>query len=258
MPFEQQRRRQQLDGSDWVFPWPGVFELADRVSCEHWSLVGGLMVQLHCHAAGKEPPRPTNDIDTLAHVEVSEHRSLSRLKAGLQQLGYEPKPSLDHQSPLHRYTRNGDWQVDFLIADHVAPSVLRALSESTPVQAPGGTNALHRTIEFEVRHVGGVSTISAPDIVGALMLKIEAHRADSRDRDRHLKDAVTLAGLLTEGNSGPPLHGRGASRIRRLIAQLSDPQLVAETGIDSDSADDAIIALQDLLAVDPSTPETWP
>lgn len=161
-----------------------------------------------------------------------------------------PWPDVFEQQPLHRYTRHhesGTAQVDFLIADHVAPRILAQLPEPTPVQAPGGSNALQRTQEFEVIDVNGTSRISSPDLPGALVLKIEVYAADSRDRERHLRDAVTLAALLNEDTWGSPLHGQGISRMRRLITWLNDSHRIGRAGIPADDASNAIFALEDLL-----------
>lgn len=250
MESERARTVTQLDGSYWPFPWAGVFELAEAVPCRHWSLIGGLMVQLHCFANNVEPTRPTADIDTLAHVEIENRGSLSILKNGLRELGYREASSIDSRAPLHRYRRGDESrleQVDFLIADHVAPRILRDLPVPTPVRAPGGTNALRRTQEFEIVYSSGSAKISTPDIIGALVLKIEAYAADSRDRERHLKDAVILAILVDEHNWGSPLHGDAPHRMRKLIAWLEDADRTEAAGITDDDISDAIIALQDLL-----------
>lgn len=244
-----------VDTRTWGFPWPGVLELARAVPCAYWSLVGGLMVQMHCRANNDPDVRATNDIDTLAHVEILDRNSLGHLKAGLRNLGYNEKPSIDDKVPLHRFVRDEKWQVDFLIADHVAPAVLDSLPSPTPVQAPGGTNALDRTVEVKLVDDRGVARVSVPDIVGALMLKVEAYTVDTRDRDRHLQDAARLARLLNGTNSGRPLHGDGPTRIRRLIHWLDDDRVIGRARIGRDAADDAAIALEDLLAADPNTPE---
>lgn len=98
MTSETSRRTIFLAGGAWPFPWPEVFELEQAVPCRHWSLVGGLMVQLHCYARAVEPPRPTSDIDALAHVEIEGQESLATLKAGLTGLGYHAVPPLSRKT----------------------------------------------------------------------------------------------------------------------------------------------------------------
>lgn len=202
------------------------------------------MVQLHCIAAGVEPPRPTGDVDALVHVELPGN-SLSVLHEGLTRIRYVPQPSLGRKQPLHRYVRGHD-VIDFLIADHAAPSLVRKLPARGVVRAPGGTNALRRTVEFDILHEHGRSTISCPDVVGALMLKSDAYRVDSRDRIRHLQDSVTLAVLLSDSNRGPRLFGSGTKRIRQLTRTLAGYR-PEQLGVTADDWQDAQIALQDLL-----------
>ena len=49
----------------WARPWPDVAELAAVCRLTTWTLIGGLMVQLHAIAAGLPVVRPTNDVDVL-------------------------------------------------------------------------------------------------------------------------------------------------------------------------------------------------
>lgn len=244
MNAERSRIAVDVPGDVWVHPWPNAFELAQVVPCRHWSLVGGLMVQLHCIAAGNEPPRATADVDTLIHVELPGN-SLSVVHECLTGMRYVPQPSFGRKQPLHRYARGHD-VIDFLIADHAAPSLITKFPSRGVVRAPGGTNALRRTVEFDIKHEYGRSVISCPDIVGALMLKSDAYRIDSRDRVRHLQDAVTLAVLLSDSNRGPRLFGSGPKRIRQLIGSL-ERRRPEQLGVTDDDWQDAQIALQDLL-----------
>ncbi|MER6986105.1 nucleotidyl transferase AbiEii/AbiGii toxin family protein [Micrococcus luteus] len=239
-----------MDGSQWPDPWPAVFELARAVSSDHWVLIGGLMVQLHHHLRGEAPTRATRDIDTLARVEITWRQHLTALRSGLRALRYEDKDSIDASAPLHRMTRadgDGDMQVDFLIADHVPPPAEQELPQPLPVQAPGGRNALERLLYVEVLTPQAPVVIAVPDLIGALELKIEAYRVDSRDRERHLQDAVALANLLDDAAPDPPLHGSAATRLRRFLGWVGDDRRLADAGIGRDEASDAAIAVEDLL-----------
>ncbi|MCJ2195387.1 nucleotidyl transferase AbiEii/AbiGii toxin family protein [Kaistella montana] len=239
-----------MDGSQWPDPWPAVFELARAVSSDHWVLIGGLMVQLHHRLRGEAPTRATRDIDTLARVEITWRQHLTALRSGLRALRYEDKDSIDTSAPLHRMTRadgDGDMQVDFLIADHVPPPAEQELPQPLPVQAPGGRNALERLLYVEVLTPQAPVVIAVPDLIGALELKIEAYRVDSRDRERHLQDAVALANLLDDAAPDPPLHGSAATRLRRFLRWVGDDRRLADAGIGRDEASDAAIAVEDLL-----------
>jgi hypothetical protein len=47
--------------------WNAALDLADELPERGWTLVGGLMVQLHAHRHGRAGARPTEDIDILAN-----------------------------------------------------------------------------------------------------------------------------------------------------------------------------------------------
>ena len=54
----------------WHRPWPQAFEIARALPPGSWTLVGGLMVQLHSLLAGLQPSRPTTDVDAALHLET--------------------------------------------------------------------------------------------------------------------------------------------------------------------------------------------
>lgn len=55
----------------WGLPWPNVAEIEAALPCENWTLVGGLMTQLHAVHAGIDVIRPTNDVDIVLHLETT-------------------------------------------------------------------------------------------------------------------------------------------------------------------------------------------
>lgn len=186
----------------WPKPWPNVAELADRLPSERWTLVGGLMVQLHAVHRRVGTIRATDDVDVVLHVESFRGVPAAAADA-LESLDYRLSPPLDPRNKTaHRFIR-GDARVglltsttdtvDVLLADHVAPRVVEKLRGRTMVKIEGGTQALRRTINARLEIVAGqTTTISVPDAFGALILKAAAYQTDSRDRDRHLYDAAAL------------------------------------------------------------------
>lgn len=54
----------------WPDPWPNVAEIAGVLPTDRWTLVGGLMTQLHSIHHGLGVVRPTNDVDIVLHVET--------------------------------------------------------------------------------------------------------------------------------------------------------------------------------------------
>lgn len=186
----------------WGSPWPNVAEIEAVLPRESWTLVGGLMTQLHGIRAGIGVVRPTNDVDIVLHVETT--RGVAATTATvLESLGYELAPSLDPRvGTAHRFRRGestvdlvtsvGD-VVDVLVADHVAPRARQKLRGREMVAIDGGTQALRRTINARLQIADGdTTTVSVPNAFGALVLKAAAFQVDSRDPERHLQDAAVL------------------------------------------------------------------
>ncbi|MBO1268591.1 hypothetical protein [Arthrobacter cavernae] len=206
----------------WGTPWPQCVELARTLPSTQWTLVGGLMVQLHAAAAGLAVSRPTADVDIVLHIETGA-AATSSVVAVLSKLGYTLQQSIDDDAPAHRFVR-GAQQIDVMIADHLAPAKIPRLGGRRPFQIPGGTQALQRTVNCRMTaDDDGPVLVSIPNPLGALVLKGAAYREDSRDKDRHLDDAVVLCAtirnpLVTVGL----MKGSDKSRVLSLHRVLSD------------------------------------
>ena len=216
-------------------PWPRLAELADALPAGCWTLVGGLMTQLHTVDHGLGVVRPTNDIDLVLHVET--RRGIPNAVAtALEGLGYQLLSSIDaRNNTAHRFVRGADTvdltggpgrriedQVDVLIADHAAPRVITKLRGRDMVQMEGGTQALRRTVNAQVQITPGLTTtISVPRPFGALILKAAAYVTDSRDRERHLFDAAALLACIDDPfTERAGFAGSDARRVRTLATQL--------------------------------------
>jgi hypothetical protein len=218
----------------WSRPWPDVAELAAAVPPAAWTLISGLMVQLHAVAAGLPVVRPTDDVDVLLHVETGRGRA-AQVATALGALGYRLKPSIDPRSgTAHRFVRDGaavdlgtsqpdHSVVDVVAADHAPPRRLERLRGYDLVRVTGGTQALRRTVlaELEITETAR-TTISVPDPFGALILKAAAHKADARDRERHLTDAAVLLACVDPFEDRTS-SGSDRSRLLHLRAHLADP-----------------------------------
>ena len=213
----------------WFVPWPNVFELSRALPSNRWTLVGGLMVQAHALAHGVNAVRPTEDLDLLLNIEmlsavvIDADRVISALGYTLQ----EPADARRKRSPHYRYVRDGQFgveKIDVMIPDHAGPKATRRLRGHPMFEVEGGTQALGRTLVFEMlTRAEGLVRITVPDELGALVLKGAAYRADSRDRDRHLQDAAVLAACITDhATELSRLGGSDRKRIRILARALSD------------------------------------
>lgn len=196
----------------WPDPWPNVAELADVLPTASWTLVGGLMTQLHTVHRGLGVVRPTNDVDIVLHIETS--RGVPRQTASaLESIGYELRDTVDPKdNTAHRFVRGAsrvdlvaggtedvEEVVDVLRADHPAPTVVERLRGRSMVAIEGGTQALRRTVNARLQvDPDKVTTVSVPRPFGALVLKAAAYRTDSRDPERHLYDAVALLACIDD------------------------------------------------------------
>ena len=127
-----------LDDERTVELWTAVGELAALLPGE-WTLIGGLMVQLHAVEHGMTDVRPTIDVDILGQARPQ--HTLSAIDGTLRREGFELLgPDLDGYG--HRYERDG-LVVDVLAPDGIKPSPSLGAGGKA-VAVPGGSQALSR------------------------------------------------------------------------------------------------------------------
>jgi hypothetical protein len=123
--------------------WALVLSLADKFGPDReWTLVGGLMVQLHGYEHDDDP-RPTADIDILGAARRPP-RMTETLAAMLVELGAEiADPPRSNPKLGYRFEFEGE------TVELLGPDGLRAdpktIAGLETFQVPGGTQALHRT-----------------------------------------------------------------------------------------------------------------
>ncbi|WP_377322541.1 nucleotidyl transferase AbiEii/AbiGii toxin family protein [Pimelobacter simplex] len=217
----------------WGAPWPNVAEIEAVLPHDRWTLVGGLMAQLHGIRAGIDAVRPTNDVDIVLHVETTRGVAAETARA-FESLGYALAPSIDPRSnTAHRFKRgdstvdlvtDGPDVVDVLVADHVAPRAVEKLRGRAMVAIEGGTQALRRTINARLQIADGrTTTVSVPSVFGAVILKAAAYQTDSRDRERHLYDAALLLAVLEDPYAErEQFAGSDRARLQTLARALPD------------------------------------
>lgn len=235
----------------WGHPWPQAVELAHTIPSEQWTLIGGLMVQLHAVHIGMPPSRATTDVDMVLHIETGS-ATFGDVRTRLESLHYTlVRPH--GNGPVHRFTRNNE-HVDVMVADHLAPA-WKPTAYGKPVFAvPGGTSALRKTVNCDIEFDGDSVRFSVPDALGALVLKGAAYQEDPRDRHRHLDDAAVLACAIDN-----PMHerqrmqGNDRKRIRNLAEQLKNTEHRSWLNVPDQHRNRAQRALQ-LLVHDPASP----
>ena len=249
----------------WPPPWPNVAEIAAVLPGDRWTLVGGLMTQLHSVHNGLGVVRPTNDVDIVLHVESSRGVA-AEAAAALRALGYDLRSAVDPRSnTAHRFYRGTSKVdlvtdseeeeaaevVDVLVSDHHAPRVTERLEGREMVRIEGGTQALRRTINARLEiEPGAITTISVPSAFGAVILKAAAYKADSRNRDRHLRDAVALLACIDDPFAEREgFTGSDRSRLRTLRTRLT-PDEISWTVLSGQARVDAKAALEILTGDD--------
>ena len=74
-------------------------ELAEAVPADAWTLIGGLMVQLHGAVAGLPVVRPTNDVDVLLHVQTGSGRPAQVARSSMRSGTDWPRASTPAWAP---------------------------------------------------------------------------------------------------------------------------------------------------------------
>ena len=158
----------QAPAGGWATPWPQAAELANAIPSDQWTLIGGLMVQLHAAKAGVPLNRPTLDVDIVLHIETGA-AVFNEVKKQLEDLGYELRWSLQDDDPIHRFTRGGEKTpeiVDVMVADHLPPKHVPKLKGHPVFQVPGATSALRKTVNCTIEIDGGTNPFEPADRSG--------------------------------------------------------------------------------------------
>jgi len=208
----------------WPPPWPQVIEIVQAIPHTQWTLVGGLMVQLHAAYAGLRLTRTTRDVDMVLHID-SGAATFGGVRYDLERLGYSLHEPIG-SGPVHRFVRgpNDAETVDVMVADRLSPELHPKVLRRRVFALPGGTSALRKTVNCEIDTGGASVVLSIPDVLGALVLKGAAYVEDSRDRARHLDDSAVLACAVTDPvGDRARMIGNDRRRIQALWKVLQDP-----------------------------------
>lgn len=173
--------------------WGLVLSLAGELGPDReWSLVGGLMVQLHAFEHGDDP-RPTLDIDLLGGAKRPP-RMTEAMASLLVERGAEvAEPPRPNSSRGYRFEFEGD-TVEILGPDGLRrdPKTIGGL---TTFQVEGGSQALRRAEAVLVSLDGGEPVaVRRPNLLGAILIKA---RVVVKKRDgKYASDRQDLIRLL--------------------------------------------------------------
>lgn len=178
--------------------WTLALELAQALGPERdWSLIGGLMVQLH-GLEHEDELRPTVDIDLLGAARkpptmTEEIASLIAERGAKVAPPPRSKPEVGYRFELDGET------VEILGPDGLK-SDPKTLGKLTTFQAAGGTQALRRT-EVVFVSLGGLPSVAVrrPSLLGAILIKtrvVAKRRKDKFDSDR--QDLIRLLSYIED------------------------------------------------------------
>jgi len=175
--------------------WAKTLELAESFGAEeHWSLIGGLMVQLHAFERGAGS-RPTADIDVLGDSRRRPPETARIAKILIERGGEMTVPPVSDENLGYRFEVEGE------VVEVVGSEGVRrdptTLGKYTTFQVPGGSQALSRTEVVRVSLDGSPPVeLRRPNLLGAILIKARAvaERRDRLDSDR--QDLIRLLNFV--------------------------------------------------------------
>jgi len=205
--------------------WSALLELSPAFG-DNWLLVGGQMVFLHELERQSTDTRPTDDIDVVVDLRA-EPAGLSRIHSALISASFDqdqPGP----EGTAHRY-RRGAAVIDVLAPDNLGKRAQLKLGSGRTIEAPGTSQAFHRSGIVTVESGGVAAQIRRPDLVGALLGKaaavVKISSQSPASRAKHLRDFDSLARLLGPDDRQAAELTRGECRM--LAELVESPDLTA-------------------------------
>lgn len=159
---------------------------------EGWSLVGGLMVQLHAYERGRRS-RLTADIDLLGNSRLRPAATKRMAEALVDRGGTMAMPPISNERLGYRFEVDGE-VVEILGSDGVRRDP-KTVGNYKTFQVPGGSQALARTEIVEVSLAGADPVpMRRPNLLGAILIKA---RVVAKRRDKFESDRQDLIALLS-------------------------------------------------------------
>ena len=153
------------------------------------------MVALHGWARGRIPIRPSKDADILVNVRLATEGTAAVSRA-LVRHGYNlVERSVEGHG--HAFAK-GEVSFDVLAPDRLgARAQLVTIDNFRTVTVPGGTQALNRSAQAEVRTRSVSGTVPLPNLLGAILVKVRAIEVDDEPQAQR-SDVAFLLSLVED------------------------------------------------------------
>lgn len=210
--------------------WERALALAgDLGEGSTWTLIGGVMVQLHA-VEHRRQPRFTDDIDVLGDSRRRPPATRPIVEAILRQGGEMEDPPSSAEDLGYRFDIHGD-TVEVLGTDGVRSDPM-TIGRYVTIQVPGGTQALSRSEVVRVSIDGAPPVaVRRPDLLGAILIKARAVAQARREKfESDRQDLVLLLSLVADPRAlaaGSKLKSSERKWLRDIEEQVafSDPAL---------------------------------
>lgn len=164
---------------------------------EDWSLIGGLMVQLH-GLQHDDDPRPTVDIDVLGNSRRRPVMTERMAQILIDRGGKVAMPPRSDRELGYRFEVDGE-VVEILGPDGLT-SDPKTVDGLTTFQVPGGTQALGRTETVLVSLNGAPPRkLRRPNLLGAILIKTRVVAKERREKfDSDRQDLIRLLSYVED------------------------------------------------------------
>lgn len=202
--------------------WRLAVNIAADLGADHeWTLIGGLMVQLHGFE-NSDRHRSTKDIDILGDARSRPAMTTFIAERLVEQGADMPIPSRESKRTGYRLHYQGE------VVEVLGPDGLRrdpvTTNGLTTIQVAGGTQALARTEIVNLALPDGTSApMRRPNLLGAILLKARAvgvRRAKKLESDRI--DLIRLLSYVQDPRALAKIGKMKASERRWLSAVSHD------------------------------------
>jgi hypothetical protein len=178
--------------------WAKALELSEAFGPgEAWTLIGGLMVQLHGFEHGSQS-RPTRDIDVLGDSRRRPPMTERIADILIERGGEMEMPPVTDEDLGYKFELDGE--IIEILGSEGVKNDLRTIGKHTTFQVPGGSQALKRT-ESVLVSLDGARAIELrrPSLLGAILIKARAvaeRRPEKFESDR--QDLIRLLSFVDD------------------------------------------------------------